>query len=440
VTGEITSSPPDPATLTREAALDTVGLAAALLFAHGQTTERTVAASERLGRALGAPARILPHWGGLVVEIDRTLYLELVPSTPLGVDMGKVLAVMTVVDQVVDGALPAEAARDALAAAGRTPAASTARFALFAALGAAALGIIFGALDLTALLLIAASAGGGAVVRRWLARLGGGPFVQPLCAAAIAGAVAAAAAPLRLSDDAQTLVALSPCMVLVPGPHILNGAIDLARTRIALGVARLTYAGVIVLMICTGLLAGLAAGGATLPAGSPSPAVSLVVDMLAAGCAVAAFGAFFSMPWRLLPLPIAVGMLAHAARSAMIALAGAPVASAALVACLVVSIIVTPLVDRLRLPFAAVGFSAVVSMMPGFFLFRAASGLVELVSIGQGAPARLLAGTISDAGTAFLIILAMTLGLMLPRMLFEHFQSGATSLPPGGKPASSPSR
>jgi len=34
-------------------------------------------------------------------------------------------------------------------------------------------------------------------------------------------------------------------------------------------------------------------------------------------------------------------------------------------------------VDRLHLPFAAVAFSAVVSMMPGFFLFNAATGLVE---------------------------------------------------------------
>jgi uncharacterized membrane protein YjjP (DUF1212 family) len=55
-------------------------------------------------------------------------------------------------------------------------------------------------------------------------------------------------------------------MVLVPGPHILNGAIDLARTRIALGIARLTYAAVIaviVLLICAGLLFGFAAVGAT---------------------------------------------------------------------------------------------------------------------------------------------------------------------------------
>ena len=39
------------------------------------------------------------------------------------------------------------------------------------------------------------------------------------------------------------LIAVCPCMVLVPGPHILNGAIDLMRTRVALGIARLGYAG-----------------------------------------------------------------------------------------------------------------------------------------------------------------------------------------------------
>jgi hypothetical protein len=40
---------PDPEPPTREAALKTTALAATLLFAHGQTTERTVTAAERLG-------------------------------------------------------------------------------------------------------------------------------------------------------------------------------------------------------------------------------------------------------------------------------------------------------------------------------------------------------------------------------------------------------
>ena len=402
------------------AALELVALAAALLFKNGQTTERIVHAVERLGHALGLPLTVHPHWGELALQVEGTPFSEMVPAMPLGVDMGKVLAVMNVVDQVCDGTLPGEAARSALEAAGRLPPASTARFALFAAIGAASLGIIFGALDVASLLLIAASAGIGALARRGVAKLGGNPFVQPICAAAIAGIVAAASGRFHLSE-AQILVALCPCMILVPGPHILNGAIDFARTRISLGVARLSFAALIVLMISAGLLAGLAACGATLPAVEPSAPVPFAADVIAAGCAVAGFGSFFSMPWRLLPMTMLVGMLAHAARWALISVASAHVAAGTLVACVLVGVIVTPVVDRLHLPFAAVGFSAVVSMMPGFFLFRAASAMVELVSIGPRAPAELLTGIVANGATAFLIILAMTFGLILPRMLFEHF-------------------
>ena len=413
-------SPPEPGALTREAALDAIALTAALLFAHGQTTERTVVAAERLGRALGVPVTALPYWGQLTVEIDGTTLSKIVAVKPLGVDMGKVLAVTTVVDQVCDGKLEAGAARSALALAGRVPPASTLRFTLLAAVGAASLGVIFGVVDATSLLLIAASAAIGALVRRWLSGIGGNPFIQPLCAAAIAGAVAGAVGCLQPSV-AITLIAFCPCMVLVPGPHLLNGAIDLARTRIALGIARLAYAGVFVLMICAGLWFGLVATGATLPAAGAAAPTPLIADVIAAGCAVAAFGTFFSMPWRLLPFPIVVGMFAHAVRWAAISMASANVVTGAFVACIIVSIIVTPVANRLHLPFAALGFSAVVSMMPGFFLFHAASALVELVSIGPRAPAVLLTSAAVNGTTAFLVILAMTLGLILPRLLFEHF-------------------
>jgi hypothetical protein len=118
--------------------------------------------------------------------------------------------------------------------------------------------------------------------------------------------------------------------------------------------------------------------------------------------------------------PIAGGMVAHAARWALISLAGGSAPTGALVACMLVSILATPVVDRLHLPFAAVAFSAVVSLMSGFFLFNAATGFVELVSIGPTAPTVLLTGIVTSAVTAFLIIMAMTFGLILPRMLFER--------------------
>jgi uncharacterized membrane protein YjjB (DUF3815 family) len=96
---------------------------------------------------------------------------------------------------------------------------------------------------------------------------------------------------------------------------------------------------------------------------------------------------FFSMPWRQLPFPIVAGMLAHAVRWALISFAGANVATGAFAACILVSVIVAPVADRWHLPFAALAFSAVVSMMPGLFLFHAARAIIELVSIGSSAPA-----------------------------------------------------
>jgi hypothetical protein len=50
----------------------------------------------------------------------------------------------------------------------------------------------------------------------------------------------------------------------------------------------------------------------------------------------------------------------------------------------------------------------------------AATGLVELVSIGPIAPPALLTSIATSSVTAFLIIMAMTFGLILPRMLFER--------------------
>jgi uncharacterized membrane protein YjjP (DUF1212 family) len=408
---------PDAEPMTREEALKITALAANLLFVHGQTTERTVVAAERLGHFLGVSVRVLPYWDELIVEVDDVPVTQILPAKPLGVDMGRVLAVTTVIDQICDGALPIEAAQSALTSAGHLPPASTLRFTLFAALGAVSLGVIFGTLDAASLLLIAAGAASGALIRRWLSAFSKNPLVQPLCAASIAGIVAAAAERFQLSD-AIALIGFCPCMVLVPGPHILNGAIDLSRTRIALGIARLTYSGIIVLLICAGGLMGFMAVGAKLAIAGSSPPVPLAIDVIAAGCAVASFGTYFSMPWRLLAFPMMCGMLAHAARWALM-FAGGSAPTGALIASILVSVLATPVADRLHLPFAAVAFSAVVSLMPGIFLFNAATGLVELISIGPSAPSALLTGIATNCVTAFLIILAMTFGLILPRMLFE---------------------
>jgi len=105
--------------------------------------------------------------------------------------------------------------------------------------------------------------------------------------------------------------------------------------------------------------------------------------------------------------------------------AGAGVATGALVACLLVGGILAPVARRWRMPFAAIGFASVVSMMPGVFLFRMASGLVQLANYSN-ANFDLLRATIADAMTAIAIILAMSFGVVAPKMIIDRFGGGST--------------
>ena len=89
-------------------------------------------------------------------------------------------------------------------------------------------------------------------------------------------------------------------MVLVPGPHFLNGMLDLIRGRMTLGASRLIYAVLVVVAISTGLLVGLALLGVSLPVDPAGRAVPLWHDLIAAGLAVACYGVFFSTPLRML--------------------------------------------------------------------------------------------------------------------------------------------
>lgn len=408
-----------------------LSVCARLMFENGETTRWTVREVGRLGEALGFRAVLFPRWGELNTRIDdaKGTFYDIVASAPLGVDMRKVTATVDIIDRVHDGRIDALTARASIEASARIEPISLVRYALMASAGAAALGVIFGAEHLLTLILIACSAGAGACLRRWLAGISVNPFIQPFCAALLAGAVGAAATRFGFNSTLQ-LVAICPCMILVPGPHLLNGMIDLTRARIALGAARVCYASAIVLAICAGLILGLSFAGVDLPAVSgPAPTVPLGYDVIAAGIAVAAYGTFFAMPWRALPIPILIGMAAHASRWALIALAGASVETGALVACLIVGTVMTPITDRLRLPFAAFAFAAVVSLIPGVYLFRMAGGLVQLISLGRAASFDLLLGTVVDGATALLITLVMTFGLIVPRMCIDYFH------PPYGKSA-----
>jgi uncharacterized membrane protein YjjB (DUF3815 family) len=141
-------------------------------------------------------------------------------------------------------------------------------------------------------------------------------------------------------------------------------------------------------------------------------------DILAAGVAVAAFGSFFSMPWRVLFLPVAIGMTAHSVHWLAVKL-GASIVLAAFVACLLAGVLASLAAKRLKTPFAGLAFASVVSMIPGVYLFRAANGLTQLATLGKETEAASISTLLTDGSTALMILLAMTAGVVGPRLAME---------------------
>ena len=407
------------ARIERDKLCNLVVAGARLLYVNGQGTEQVLAAAHNVAKSLGLRVNCSLRWGEIAVQVeegDRPIYR--VAANPAGVDMNRVVAGMKILDEVEAGRLAPDAATKAIDDVSRSPHVPVWLFALASGAGAVAMAGIFGVQDFTDAAAIFVSAFAGAFLRRGLARSGTNALAQPFCASLFAGVFAAVA----YRYDAITslrFVVLCPCVIMVPGAHVLNGIADLVNGRLHLGAARLVHAALIIAAITTGLLIGLVICGASLPHTEAARAVPLWQHIAAGGVAVVAFGILFSMPARLLLVPVVVGAFAQGLRWLALT-AGFGVGAAAFIACLAIGVILIPVARGQRLPFAAIGFVSVVSMIPGSYLITMAAGLLQIAR-SQTTTLEMIGLTLASGVNALLIIFAICLGLVMPKLLLDAF-------------------
>jgi len=76
----------------------------------------------------------------------------------------------------------------------------------------------------------------------------------------------------------------------------------------------------------------------------------------------------------------------------------------------------TRLARRLRLPFTAMAFAAVVAMMPGVLFIRMAAGMLQPAQLGEKAPMGVVSAIVTNATTALFVLLALGFGIAFPKL------------------------
>jgi uncharacterized membrane protein YjjP (DUF1212 family) len=401
-----------------------------VLHANGAETERTERRTRQLAHALGLTARAELGWSWSDFSFESGAGDYAVRGSgavPAGLALNRVLAVDRIINDLDAGRLTLADAWKPLRSAATLPPPHVTLFAAACVAGGCGLAVIFGVRDGTTLALIAVCCAVGAFVRRGLGRRGANAYTQVAAAALLAGLCGAASSSLS-GGSGLGLAALCPCLILVPGPHLIKGSLDIATLRIPLGAARLVFASALMTAVTVGLLIGLWLGRAQLVADPAGRGVPLWVDVPTAGLLAVAYGVFYAVQLRMLYWAFIVGAAAHALRWTVVDHWDADPWVGAGLACLFVGLVLVPVCERWQLPFAALGFASVVSLVPGMLIFRALAGFAQLPSMSGTASERLLVETADNASSAAVILMAMPLGFLVADAAWSRYRLiGATS-------------
>jgi uncharacterized membrane protein YjjP (DUF1212 family) len=294
-------------------------------------------------------------------------------------------------------------------------------------LGAAAAGLaaIPGA-DAGACVVAGLATGLGLLARQELGRRHFSLLALPLTAALI-GAVLGGLAIRRGWTGTPSLVLVVPALMLVPGPHLINGVFDLIDNRLPMCLARLGLAAGILLASALGVVLGVEL---TLPGPLPpdqglnADHLNLASDVALAGIVTCGFAVFYNTPWRQVGMAAVGGMAGHGLRFLALE-SGCRLEAATFLGGLAVGVVSGLMARSVKTPVAVIAFSGAVTMMPGLHIYRALGGALQLARLTHETDLVALTGALGNSSQACLVVCGLALGLIL---------GSRAVLAPGGEP------
>ena len=400
------------ATRSSDSALRFLQLSARLLLEYNVRSQSIERRIERIARHLGVSLQTIVRYREvtLVLADGRSLQAR---APELRINVAVSAGALHVIDELCLNRIGLDDATRRLEALERlAPRHGRWVVALLFGLAAAAIAWLLRA-DWGAIAVSGASSALGLIARQELAKWTLILFAQPFVAGFIGAALGGLVSRQGWTETAGFCL-IVPALMLVPGPHLINGVYDMLENHMQTGVSRLALATSILVVTALGVALGawLTLGPAPVStAPSEATPLTLPLDAALAGIAACGFGAFYNAPWRVLWVSILCGVVGHGLR--YVFLDHVSVEIATLCACLAIGLIANLAADRLHLPFSAVAFAGAVPMMPGVFIYQSIAGAIRLSAAGTVADPTLASTTLALSFKSTFVVGAIAIGLLI---------------------------
>jgi uncharacterized membrane protein YjjP (DUF1212 family) len=385
-----------------------------LLLEYNESTEAIHRALVATARTLtDEPCHVAVTYRGMLVSLAREVP-ALEPVRELRYNTALQVRVHAILAQVRGGNLePATALAQLSKVEADTPRHSRWLAVVVLGVAAASLARLLGA-DGPAEVVAGLATALGLAARQELGRWHFNLLTLPLSAAFL-GAILGGLA-IRLDwTHTPDLVLIVPALMLVPGPHLINGLLDLIDNHLPMSLARLWLATSILLASALGIVVGIEL---TLPDLTPatetarSDNLNIFFDMVLAGIVTCGFAVYYNTAWGPLGLATVGGMTGHGLRYVALE-AGCRLEAATFLGGLAVGVVSAWLARSASAPVAVVGFAGAVTMMPGVHIYRALGGALQLARQAEQADPAMMAGTIGNTVQACLVVGGLVLGFIL---------------------------